>query len=626
MCEFCHVEYCGRSCFCAFLHLRLLVNLILEPNEKKRYMHNPLLRTPLLAIIPISACLFVALILPVFGADQPQEAPSDSIKTQVFKVIVDLVTVTVSVTDKSGHAIKDLTQDDFQVSEEGVPQQISVFTVEVAPGVVVSVPKVKTKAKAKAKEGSIVATQSVIPLSRKIILYVDDLHVQFGNLVRLKNAGEAFIRNSLGPNDTIALMTASGMQSSDFTRDRNSVIAKLKAIFPSAKSTYRPISNCPPLTDYQAFFISTNEQAARMMGAIDIAIPDTIMCANLSRAPDPVSSARSMILQWSDMRTAQINNDSRTTLDGIQYLAKNLQKIEGRKTVVFLSDGLLVPQDVYFQLRNAIEAAVRANTVFFSINTRGLETGSIVGDLSNPVDIVNDDARIHSTLESEERFRSADPLNSLSSGTGGAYLHDNNDMLSQLKTVTNSTQVSYVLGYYSTNTKRDGKYRKISVKVKRPRTEVSAQQGYFAPKWEEAFRQGKNEDIEGALQAAEDLREIPIALSFNVTRSDSTHSSVEVQTRIDINKIRFEKRENQNQNVYNIVTVIYDASKRFVDGRETQIKFNLTNPNFTNALQEGLKHQISFSLEPGKYKVKTIVREAGETKLGSKTQTLEVAK
>jgi VWFA-related protein len=601
-----------------------MFNLVLEPNGKKQHMQNPLLRVFSLAIIPISACLFMALILPIFGADQPQEAPLDSIKTQAYKVIVDLVTVTVSVTDKSGRAIKDLTQDDFQISEEGVPQQISVFTVEVAPGVAVSVPKVK--AKAKTKESSIVATQSVIPLSRKIILYVDDLHVQFGNLVRLKNAGEAFIRNSLGPNDTIALITASGMHSSDFTRDRNSVIANLKAIFPAAQSTYRPISNCPPLTDYQAFFISTNEQAARMMGAIDIAIPDTIMCANLARERDPVGMARSMILQWSNMRTAQINNDSRTTLDGIKELAKNLQKIEGRKTVVFLSDGLLVPQDVYFQLRNTIEAAVRANTVFFSINTRGLETGSIVGDISNPVDIVNDDARIHGALESEERFRSADPLSSLSSGTGGTYLHDNNDMLGQLKTVANSTQVNYVLGYYSTNTKRDGKYRKISVKVKRPRTEVSAQQGYFAPKWEEAFRQGKNEDIEGALQAAEDLKEIPITLSFNVTRSDSTHSNVEVQTRIDVNRIRFEKRENQSQNVYNIVTVIYDASKRFVDGRETQIKFNLTDPIFKNALQEGLKHQISFSLEPGKYKVKTIVREAGETKLGSKTQALDVAK
>jgi VWFA-related protein len=605
-----------------------MFNLVLELNGKKQHMHNPLLRVFSLAIILLAASLFMALILPIFGADQPQEAPSDSIKTQVYKVMVDLVTVTVSVTDKSGRAIKDLTQDDFQLSEEGVPQQISVFTVEVAPGVVVSVPKEKEKekAKAKAKEGSTVATQSVIPLSRKIILFVDDLHVQFGNLVRLKNAGEAFIRNSLGPNDIIALITASGMHSTEFTKDRDSVIANLKAIFPSAQSTYRPISNCPPLTDYQAFFISTNEQAARMMGAIDIAISDTIMCANLARERDPVSMARSMILQWSNLRAAQITNDSRTTLDRIQELAKNLQNSEGRKMVVFLSDGLLVPQDVYFHLRNTIESAVRANIVFYSINTRGLETGSIVGDISNPVDLVNDDARIHSALESEERFRSADPLSSISTGTGGAYLHDNNDMLGQMKTVTTSTQVSYVLGYYSTNIKRDGKYRKISVKVKRPRTEVTAQQGYFAPKWEETFRQGKNEDIEGALQAAEDLKEIPITLSFNVTRSDSTHSSVEVQTRIDVNRIRFEKRENQSQNVYNIVTVIYDASKRFVDGRETQIKFSLTDPNFKNALQEGLKHQISFSLEPGKYKVKTIVREAGETKLGSKTQPLEVAK
>jgi len=304
-----------------------------------------------------------------------------------------------------------------------------------------------------------------------------------------------------------------------------------------------------------------------------------------------------------------------------------LQTIDGRKMVLFLSDGMLGTQDIPLQMQDAIDTAARNNAVFFTINTRGLVATTPGGDVSEPALVMDgEEARIHNFLDSEERFRSADPLNSFAIGTGGRFLQDNNDLLTQLNTVAMGTQVSYILGFYSTNTKRDGKYRRISVKVKRPHSAILVQKGYVAPKWEESFRQGKNEDIQGALEAKGNLKEIPFTLTVNVTRSDSAHSTVDVQSRIDVSKIHFDDKENQNKNVFNIVTVIYDADKRFVDGRETQINYDQTDPNFKNVMQEGLKHKTSFSLEPGKYTVKTIVREAQEMKLGSTTHAVEVAK
>lgn len=560
-----------------------------------------------------SVCLLMVLMLPLLGADKPQKPSPDSPATQTFKVAVDLVSVNVSVTDKKGNLIKDLTQNDFQVFEEGVPQQISVFKVEATPGVVISVPTT---------EGDTAGTTPPLtPLSRKIILFVDDYHVQFENLVRLKKAGEDFIRSALGPTDQVALITASGKNSTEFTKYREYVIANLNAIFPIAQSR-RPISDCPPLTNYQAYLIGTNEMAAT--DAITAAIPATIRCLGLDGLPNAVDLARTMIVSAGRVRAMEITEDSRRTLFGIQNLARRLRAFEGRKMVVFLSDGLLT-QDILFQLEETIDAAIRANTVIYSINTKGLDATPPGGDISSPIPMTTgEEVRIHSLLESEERFKSEDALNALAADTGGAFFHNSNDMLSQLKTVVNRAQVSYVLGYYSTNTKRDGRFRKISVKVVRPGMVVSARQGYFAPKGDETFRREKNEDVREALQAADDLKEIPVTISFNITRSGTTRSMVGVQTRIDVRKIHFQKRENRNQNVFNIVTVVYDANKRFVDGRETQIDFNLSDPNYKNVMQEGLKSQANFRLEPGNYTIKIVVREAGETKLGSATQTLDV--
>jgi VWFA-related protein len=615
--HFCRHSCCERPCICPPVRLRSLVDPILEPLEKKLAVNDPFLKIPLSAILLLPACLFMAIMMPALGADQ--EAPAEPITTKVYKVMVDLVSVNVSVTDKSGHCITDLTKDDFQVLEEGKPQEISVFTIEATPGTVISLPK--------AAEGTAVTPPSVLPLSRKIILFVDDLHIQFENLARLIKAGEDFVRNSVGPNDLVALITSSGLRSVEFTKDRDSVVAVLRKIFPIAQNAYKPVYNCPPLTDYQAYFISTNPQAAARIGAIDIAIPGTIECANLYREADPVGVAQSAIIAASDRRTQRIINDTRSTLDTIHELVTQLQAIPGRKTVAFLSDGFLGIQEIPFQLQNDINAASQANTVFFTIKTTGLEVVPAGGDISDPIRInEGDEARVYSTLESEGRFRSEDPLYSLADGTGGTFLYNSNDMLAQLNTVTESTEVSYVLGFYSTNTKQDGKYRRVSVRVKRPHTVLFAQQGYFAPKWEEAFRQGKNEDIQGALQASGNLKEIPFSMSLNVTGADSTQSTVEVQTLIDVGKIRFRKRENRNKNVFNIVTVIYDDKKRFVDGRETQINFDLSDPLFKNVMEDGLKNRISFSLEPGKYTVKTIVREAEEMQLGSNTKKLKVSK
>ncbi|HEX9137379.1 MAG TPA: hypothetical protein VF905_10610, partial [Nitrospirota bacterium] len=175
-----------------------------------------------------------------------------------------------------------------------------------------------------------------------------------------------------------------------------------------------------------------------------------------------------------------------------------------------------------------------------------------------------------------------------------------------------------------TNAKRDGSFRKIAVKVNQPGVTVSARKGYFAPKGEEAFELAKNEDIREALRTAEDLKEIPVTVGYNVTHPDPAHTLVAIQTRIDVRKIHFQKRENRNRNIFTIVTVVYDSNDHYVEGKETRIDFNLTDPSYRNVMEEGLHTQASFRLEPGSYTLKTVVREAGETKLGSATKTIEI--
>ncbi|MDD5544148.1 MAG: VWA domain-containing protein [Acidobacteriia bacterium] len=577
------------------------------------YSRNELPRRVLVTLIVIALLTFShSSIRRSLAADSRKKESPDS---QTFKVIVDLVTVNATVSDKQGAPIKNLTQDDFQVLEEGVPQKISVFKIQVLPGIAVPIVT---------KPGEAAAANPVAPLARKVILFVDDYHIQFANLYRIKKAGEKFLRDNLGPEDLVALITASGQHSTELTKYHEYVLASLNSLNPNIRTTGKGnnLAECPPLFDTQAFQISERGDLAG--DPWTLAINDTIQCANLQNLQDAAAIAANIVRAHARQRVAEMSDDSKRALASLQTLLRRLRAIDGPKKVVFLSDGFLL-LELTEQLEMAIDSATRSNTIIDSIDSLGLDATPPMGDASTPgLPVSGGDFGTRMRMASDDRSSREDPLNALAVDTGGKFYHNNNDLAVQMRSAVDEATFTYILGYYPTNTQRDGKFRKLAVKVNRPGVRVTARKGYYAPKGEAAFEAEKNADIREALESAQNFNDIPIALSLNVTHDNLPQAAVSVQTRIDVHKIHFQKREDRNRNTFTIVTIIYDASDHMLDGKETRIDFNLTDPNFKNVMQEGLVTQASFRLGPGSYKIRAVVRDAAETKLGSTTKAIEI--
>jgi hypothetical protein len=139
--------------------------------------------------------------------------------------------------------------------------------------------------------------------------------------------------------------------------------------------------------------------------------------------------------------------------------------------------------DQYF--RTIIEDANRANTTFYPIDPRGLAVfDSPIGPEKPPSIIVD---------LSYLRKRN-DTLQNLAVATDGITLIGSNDLDSSLKRIADDLTSYYLLGYNSTNTRLDGTYRRIDVKVKRPGVDVRARRGYRAP---------TEEEVRAAREAAE---------------------------------------------------------------------------------------------------------------------------
>jgi hypothetical protein len=133
------------------------------------------------------------------------------------------------------------------------------------------------------------------------------------------------------------------------------------------------------------------------------------------------------------------------------------------------------------RLRDLITEANRHNVTFYPINPGGLavfdeplSTRTSANPNAGPgqTPITQDHARLTNRIQN---------LRTLAENTDGLAVVDTNDLSTGLRKVVNDVSAYYLLGYYSTNTKLDGAYHRIQVKMKRPGVAVKARRGYFAP-------------------------------------------------------------------------------------------------------------------------------------------------
>jgi VWFA-related protein len=541
---------------------------------------------------------------------QPPDHDQTSSATTI-KIAVTLVSVNAKVTDKHGNPIKDLHENEFQIFEDGAPQRISVFRAISSP---------EPTAATTSTSNTIPSANRMGTLPQKVILFVDDYHLKMDSLERVKSAGENFIHQRLAPSDLLALVTVSGKISGDFTRDHNLIIAKLRQIVPTA-AVRRPSSDCPPLTDYQAYLISDKEESAGE--PYSAAVADTIQCLRLEGAAHADEIAGAIVKGTARARAFEITDDSRRTLFALQHLARQLRVVEGQKVLILLSDGMLAG-NINPQVEDAIDAIVRSNTIIQSVNATGIEATPPGGEAAFSGMVSPGTVVARDKIQGDSRWAVEEVLYALADATGGMLFHNNNDLFRLMNWALDRTQGNYFLGYYSTNPERDGKFRKIVVKVDRPDVKVESRKGYYASKSDESAAGGMDEEISDALRYPGMITEIPVSVSYTIHHGHSVGPVVAIQTQIDIRPIHFQKVADRNRNIIMVMSAVYDSSDHLLLGKKNQVNLYLTDQNYSKVLQNGFSTLTKFDLKPGTYTVKTVVHEAEGDKLTSTTKRLEI--
>ena len=530
-------------------------------------------------------------------------------------VSVEVVRLDVVVTDKGGHPKPGLAREDFAVLEDGQPQRLVQFeayarAVAATPSAAASSPS--TPAQTEQAVGA--------RPPRFVVLAVDDVHVEFVNMVRVQKALTRFIDEDLGPGDRVALVTTSGTQgaSPDFTSDRGLLRQAISRL--SAKDRRAEWVNVPRITEYQAELIERGDPDALWLAEMDI------LCDH------PTDPAEMEARQKARAVLAEAVDNARLTLETLERLTRGLARLPGRKLIFLLSDGFLTglsaPGGAGFDIRRVIDASTRAGVVIYSLETPGLNTapGRSASEKTFP-DPVTVDVKFMIERQSEEAALQA--MHALAADTGGFLFENSNDLHAGLKRTLEDTESYYVLAYEPTNTKRDGAFRRIEVRLpNRSNLKVRARTGYFAPGDRRASPPSivAEKQTQGGPAAAgaalAPLAALPVQLSADFVSVDRGVTQVVVSGHVDTTTLAFVRDGDRYKAALEMAAVVRDETGAVVAAEPERFSMDVTEAEHERLAREGLPYQKTVTLKRGTYDVRLTAGAAGA--LGVASQRVEV--
>jgi len=565
---------------------------------------RPAIRRAWLAGALASAALVVpSAQTPVAGpAPQTGQAPAPTVDTQpvppvTFRAEIEYVEVDAVVTDERGNLVKGLTREDFDVYEDGKPQKVSFFSQVVIP--VDRLDRFVNEARPIVPD----VRSNARPFEGRIyVLLLDNRHTGALRSALVKRAAHDFVDKYLGANDVAAVIHTSGSTdaSQEFTSDPRLLHASIDR-FIGQKLRSRTLErldqyNRNPLLRPQASG-GDGTSGSGQTGA-DVKILD------------PLDAERGYY--------------ARATLGTMRSLADFMGSIRGRrKAILMFSEGIDYPiLDVFdsrdasaivSDTRDAIAAASKANVNFYTIDPRGLNT---MGDENMEMGGFPQDPSYNLNPQAfeVERRLAVDSLKVLAEQTGGFAAVEKNDFADAFDRIVRENSSYYVLGYYPPSNKRDGRFHKIEVKLKRPGLRVTARKGYAAPK-------GKGEvtavdPSAGTSTALRDLLNSPLqaaglTLSVVAAPFDSPKDNVSITVEIVGRNLKFTPDKGLFTNTVEVSMLPLEARGKAQQGRRSEVKLNL-KPQTAQIMQAtAVRLSPRLTLPPGRYQLRVAAKETG---------------
>jgi VWFA-related protein len=357
--------------------------------------------------------VLVAAALCGSGAIIARQEPEPARQTP-FRTGVNFVRVDVLVTDGQDAPVLDLTKDDFEIFEDGRSQQIEQFKLVEVDGREDPRNPLPSAIRSTDDEAMVANRDDV----RVFAIFLDEYHIRPTTWMSVRDELIRFVRTQFRENDLVTLMTPTALvRGLSFTRDHESIVSAMR--------------------EFEARGCDT------MHG---------LNCQGAYLPPKNIFEQQYVHRGWPIVQ--RVRNE--VTITALQGLAVRLGSLrEGRKAVIFVSEGLASGTTSTLLLRDVYRDANRHNTAIYTLDPQRL------------------------TTRGGSRGRQ-ETLRLLAEETGGRAILNTNAVAEGLSRAIRDASAYYLLGYSSTSSQNDGKFHEVKVRVKRRNVTVNARKGYWA--------------------------------------------------------------------------------------------------------------------------------------------------
>lgn len=547
-----------------------------------------------------------------------------------LRVRTNEVQVGVVVRDSKGHVVSGLTQRDFAIYDDGRQQSLSSFAVEHrqvfdASGAVAPPASAQPNAQ-----------PSAPPRPRYVALYFDDLDTEFGDMRHVQLAAENFLRTGIGPGDKIALFTASGLQTVSFTPNAPEIISAVEEL----KFHGRAIksSGCPRITPYDAYVISTEPNPpitdlGNIVGSptYEAVLTEAIKCncADTSNTdPECAAMQRQVIVAESHQIWDSVRQMSLDTLNSLHAAVDFLSDRPGERVLVLASSGFLAGT-LEDKVDSILSDALHAGIVINSLDAKGLYTYT---ETEGRAQFEGDDGAYQAVYRAQSFGQSMMTLTAAMAdfavGTGGRFFHNRNDLAAGYYSLAAAPETEYLLGFVPGKEEFNAKFHKLKVTVSAPgKFNVQARPGYFAPTkefQEQASQPTPEEKIDAEVRGSDERSDFPLSVSERPVTASSGGRELSVQTRVDIQKLPFEMKEDRHVDMLTFVAALFDSQGKMVTGKEAQMQFALKSESFERFSKSGISGAMSLEAPPGSYRLRVVVEEALHNEMSATSQQVQI--
>jgi len=527
-----------------------------------------------------------------------------------FRVTSELVLVSVTVRDKKGALVRGLKQSDFSVLEDGKAQRIQSFDVEDVDSYVPAAPAgAPAQAEMAAEKtdlltGKKAPTHEALRDRRLMVLFLDLSSLQSDDSDRAVESAKNFIAKQMTPADLVSIVSfdTSLKVAQDFTGDKKLLTSALDRV-----------------------------------GGIEGSGQEAGTTGTSEGTPE---DSGSFVADDTDYNI--FNTDLR--LQALATIARNLSGIDQKKSILYFSSGMTkTGVENQAQLRAAINAAVRSNVSIYAVDSRGLEAMPPGGNATS-ASLRGVSAYSGAAVQNDlnANFASQETLVTIANDTGGKAFLDSNDFSKAYSKVQADSETYYVLGYRSTNSNKDGRFRRIQVKLNRGDVKLEYRLGYYGPR---DFQHFTKEDREGQLQdeLMSDLpnTDLPVYLGTGYFRASESKFYVPVSIIVPASAMVAQKDKDKAS--LDVLGVVRDKTTKFPVGNiRENIKLTLEQtqsvvtvaaaapaaadappkadsaaPSAAPPTRKNVQYNTGFLLPPGQYHLKFVVRENQNGRVGT---------